>query len=370
MAAKIRQLLLDDITIAARTEGYPPDVREGSRWLAGYIRRRHAGQINSLIETCKKLNLEKDYTYFNRILNGKYFLPDRVTQKIVGSPENFLELMTALRKLDQSQSRAGLPAFIETPTWFLVRDYIDKKRWVGRINKFGGIIGHTGTQKTACVQHYAELNNHGMVVKMESPVKPRMTDFITDLARCYGIPATAKSSVKKSRISESVNEHKTIIIENVQRLYNADEGDQQEIFGTLQKIQDETQCTIIMTYTPAFARVLSNGNDAGYFEQFVGRMGGLRKALILPPFATKEDVRAIGAAFKLEDLDEHLKYLQAISRQPGRIRVLFDDLQEAKQLAESSSSELTVDYLLAVRNETGKKAQALAATVPDEEEGE
>ena len=346
------QLRLDDKTVEAKTEAYPQEAREHARWLAGFVRERCARQLSVLVENVKKLGFKSDYSYWHKILTGKYFGPDPDRPgKTVGSVSNFVQIMEELRKGVRLNEQAGRPPFIETPTWDMINDFVTMKRQPGRVNKFGGIVGPTGSQKSACFREYQSRNNHGKVVHIEAPERPRMGQFLTDLARAYGESATKTGEKKISAITEAVNETKCIIVDNVQRLYKDNRGGDQPIFNFLQKLQDDTGCTIIFSYTPDFTRVLSSGADRGYFEQFIGRMGGLKKVLALPDFAPAEDLLCIARAYKLKDAEKHVKYLDSMVRQPGRIRAFFEDLQDAKAEAVAAKEELTIAHLKMVRGE-------------------
>jgi AAA domain len=344
------ELRLDDKTVEARTEGYPDEAREAARWVAGFIRDKCNRQISTLLGKCKTLGHVLDYSYWHKIVCGKYFGPDPTRPgKVAGSVANFLQVVNALREADIQERRSGRPPFIETPTWELINNFITKKRMPGRVNKFGGIVGATGTQKSACLIEYQMRNNHGMVVHVEAPETPRMSQFVTDLAVAYGENRSVNTARKTAAISLAVKANKCIIVDNVQRLYNDKRGGNQPIFNFLQKLQDDTDCTIIFSYTPDFTRILENGMDRGYFEQFVGRMGGLGKALVLPEFAPAEDLQVVAEAYGLKDAGKHVKYLDKLARQPGRIRAFFEDMQDAK--AEAEGKPLTIAHLKMVRGE-------------------
>lgn len=246
----------------------------------------------------------------------------------------------------------GKIPFAETPTWDLIRDYIDKKRLPQRINKFGAIVGHTGMQKTAAVLEYCSRNNHGRVISVEAPERPNMGEFLTDLASKYGCATTINSSKKKIYIRSTLDQNRCIIIENIQRLYDPKKRADQPVFSYVQKLQEDTGITIIFTYTPDFDLTLENGVAQGYFEQFIGRIGGWTKILRLPDYPKKEDILCFAKAFGFADGEKHIKYLEDICHIKGRIRVLLDDLQDAKQLA--GDGPLTIDHLRIVRREDEK----------------
>ena len=78
------------------------------------------------------------------------------------------------------------------------------------------------------------------------------------------------------------------------------------------------------------------------------------------------DVEAIAKAFKMHGLNEKttwplgeersenvtvLKYLTRVANEPGRIRRLFEDLQDAKIASEADKKPLTIDYVKEARGE-------------------
>ena len=213
------------------------------------------------------------------------------------------------------------------------------------------IIGETGSQKTATTKEYTRCNNHGLVVRVEAPAKPSMIQFMSDLAACYGYSRISSYQRQSEYVLDKVNARRTIIIENVQQLYIEKMGASQPIFDFLKKLQEDTGCAIVVTFTPTFEKKFQEGMHRGFFEQFVGRAGGLRNFIRLPEFPTEEDCVAIARAFGLKDAEKHAGYLAAIARQPGRIRVLCGDLQDAKIEAASKKQALTIAHLKALRPE-------------------
>ena len=69
----------------------------------------------------------------------------------------------------------------------------------------------------------------------------------------------------------------------------------------------------------------------------------------LEEFPSDEDVLAIAEGFGLKDAAHHIKELAAIVREPGRVRVLFEALQEAK--VQAGKKELTMNIIRQVRGE-------------------
>jgi AAA domain len=220
-----------------------------------------------------------------------------------------------------------------------------------RVCKFGAVVGVTGTQKSACFREYQIRNNHGACRHIEAPETASMAKFVDDLAMAIGVSRHTGQSEKVNIITRSVNERQCLIVDNVQRLYKPKAHGDQPVFNFLQKLQDDTGCTIILSYTPDFTAVLEQGADSGYFEQFIGRMGGLRTAVRLPDFAPREDILMIAQSFGLKEASKHATYLEKVSRERGRIRILFEALQDARQFAQEDSKDLTIDYVKLARGE-------------------
>lgn len=328
----------------AACAAYPDPVREDALWLAGYLRERCARNLTALMKRINELgwpNLVD--TTVSKIVRGKLF-------DSVGTPvlklKTFTEVIEALRKLDYRESMAGQVPFIETSTWEGIRDYIDSKSMPDTICRFGLIIGPTGAQKTACLRHYQQLNNHHRTVHMEAPEKPTMGRFITKLAKCYGVSEWHNMEKKRLRITDNVNRHSILIVDNVQRMYVEKAGWNQPIFSFLQQLQDDTGCTVILCCVPEFELTLDkNMNGRGYFEQFEGRVGGRGEFHLLPDYAPEEDILAIARAFHLVDAEKHVGALGKLASKRGRIRILFNALQKGQRRAHNAKRPLTIEIV-------------------------
>lgn len=335
-------------------KSYPEEMREPFLWLALYVREKLHRNLDALVEQARKYNFQTDKTNFSKILRGKW---NRDASGAEITPcvklKTFLALVGALREADDIAHLSGKVPFIKTPTAELIWNFVDAKRAPEAVNRFGVIIGHTGTQKTATLKAYCR--QRPLSCKwMESPENGSPREFIATLAEKYGTSLYAPQPMKRTKIFESVNDQQTIVVENVQCLVNPSRHNtiqsQQPVFNFLRRLQDEKNPTIVLTFTPEFESTFSQGALAGYFEQFEGRAGGRENFLRLPDYATDEDVLAIAETFGLKDHEDHLAYLRAISRERGRIRRLFEDLQKAKMF-HAQGKTLTIDHVRAARKE-------------------
>lgn len=348
------QLHLEDATLASHAATYPESMRENFLWLGGFLREKCQRNLDALEAIMQKLGFKTTGGTISKIIVGRWSKDSEgnATAPIM-SIANFNQLVDKLREHARIQQMAGKVPFVETETWEDFKAYVDVRRARDQVCKFGLVIGPTGSQKTACAKNYTMLNNHGTVKHIEAPDTPTMCKFVTDLAVAYGGSIWASNQAKIVRIHENVNDTKTIIIDNIQRLYKPSQGWNQPIFNYLQKLQDDTGCTIILMCVPEFELTLTSGREKGYFEQFEGRCGGKDEFLLLPDWTPREDLLRIAAAFKLQDADKHVAVLEGLAKQRGRIRILFNVLQKAKRRAESDGSRgLRIAHVKAVLETT------------------
>jgi AAA domain-containing protein len=346
---------LETSKVDAIAETYPEPIREDYIWLAGYVRDRCSRNLDLLTHRVRKLGFTTDKTTFSKIFRGRYHRDSE------GNPappcinaRNFEQIVSALRSEAQIVWISGKTPFIETGTWTRIEEYITDKRAPETICKFGLILGPTGSQKTSCGKRYALLNNSGKVIHIEAPEKPTMGRFVRELGKAYGIAEKVAGEKLRIRITENVTEKKCIIIDNIQRLYKPRQGWNQEIFNFLQKLQDDTGCTIIMISIPPFEETLRAGDERGYFEQFIGRIGGWHEVLRLDDQTPRADLEAIAEAYGLKDASSHWKELEGLCREAGRIRILFNALQKAKRKADAANQKLTIRHLRAVLGKEDK----------------
>lgn len=344
---------VDNVSLEQRALLYPEELREPYIWLGCFFREECSREYDVLVDRARKLGITFDKTTWSKVMRGKWNRDanDHLVDTPVVALPKLLKAIDALRKDARVKEQGGRVPFIETGTTKVIFNYVEKKRAPDRVCKFGVVIGETGNQKTAAFKEYCRQNNHGTCVWLDAPETPSIYRFKTDLAVRYGRNAQESLPKKEHAIFEAVNDRKTIIVENVQRLYDPRMEGRQPVFDYLQKLQETTGCTIIISFTPTFEKTFTAGRAKGFFEQFEGRAGGQKTFLRLPEYPPEEDVLQIGHAFKLTHAEKHLDYLVALTHEAGRIRILFETLQEAKIRAERRKEPLTIDHLKYVRDE-------------------
>jgi hypothetical protein len=321
---------------------YPEAIRTRVRWLLGYWLDQCSGSQASLRAIACKAGWDKSEEYYYNLLGGYYFKGAATQWKEDGKAwGEFLEIYECVRRYADQAARQGRMAFVETPTFRCISQFIDAGRALNAVCRVRGITGPTGGQKTAALKQYATLNNHGAVIRIEAPACPRVGVLQRKIADRYHIPASRLiyNATREAAIREQVNETRCIIIDNAQRLYVPGKGSDQPCFNWLLELQEDTECSLILSFTTDFTDVLTAGRAKGYFEQFVGRMGGMQDLLRLPDYTPAADLRAIARAFGLTDGKTAMDYLHRWSREDGRIRIVFSRLQRAKEFAKLDGRE-------------------------------
>jgi hypothetical protein len=347
----------------ARIAGYPDEVKEDVIWLYQFNQSQFSGHYPLLAALVRKeAKLEITDQYFYQVLGGKYFRPDpKRAGKVLGSIENLREVVEWLRRWAIFNSEAGGMPFVEDPTWHEMNDYITAVCAPENPCKFGAVCGSTGTGKSRMLKRYALLNNHGQTAHVEAPSSGRLPRFQMKLGSCFGIPLSAETHERLVRLAECVNNRRRIIVDNVQKLYNAKTGANQPVLNYLQELQDDTGCTVILSWTPVFSKTLGDPLNTQYFEQFVGRIGGLDQVHNLPEYATMGDLRAAQEKYRICGGERAVKIMKGWSRQPGRKRILYHRIYLAKLAGEPDAKDIKFAQI--------EHADAQAATMPlDQEE--
>jgi hypothetical protein len=335
---------VDDFSVSKAIGHYPPEAKEATMWLAAYMRERCSGRRDLVVDQLRA-RLQGVTSNYDLPRPQREVLLPRRSGKLVGSVANLVQRIEALRAGVLLTERAGRMAFVETSTWVRFRDYIDLKRAPESVCKFGVIIGPTGGQKTECAKHYCALNNHGLCVHLEAPARGTMSEFLIDLAMRYTGRGTNRSHLSKLQmeIRQNVTDRKTIVIDNVQRLYKAGRGRRPADLLATCKSCRTTLAAPSFCSSPSWAPSSSPmGLESGFFEQFEGRAGGRDNSSRLDDFMPREDIVQIATAYGIADAKSPavVKYLEAISRKPGRCRILFNSLQQAKREADARRAAL------------------------------
>lgn len=327
---------------------YPEDARIDTIWAQGFCREQCKGNIELLRAVAEKLGFRRSQAFFYNALLGHSYKPGKGKGDVV----YWRELVRALREHDRMSTQAGKLGFIETPTYRCYANFVDELRAPSCPCKFGVITGPTGGQKTACRKYYRLLNNHGRVVGLEAPARKSIPALQRKLAAQYNAKTGNNAATREEAIRDNLNDSKTIIIDNAQRLYIAGAGNKQPIFDYLLELQEDTNCTVVLHVTEDFVTGdLTQGAARNYFEQLVGRFGGMSNILRLPAVTPLGDIKCIARAYGLRESAGAIEMMERWAKQPGKIRILFHRLNRARTFAKLDGRDRITLSDLAEANE-------------------
>lgn len=346
----------DAVAVEERAELFVENLREPVLWLMTYTRDHCSKNVDVLAARAAKLGIELDTTTWSRVLRGRWNRDGEgrpLTSPIVAE-KKLLRAIEALREDARLGEVRGRVPFIETEIARSINCFLDDRRVPDRLNKFGVIVGETGTGKTAVYKEYVRRSPTNLVAWVEAPENGSLLELNSQIARRFGVNLDNLSVRMRVRLLEVINDRRCIIVDNAQDLLHHRRGQtqqQQPAFSWLRRLQDETGCTIILSLTPSGEKQLFEAFLRGYFEQFEGRAGGRRSFLRLPAYPPEEDVLALAKGVGVRDVERHQDYLVKLSRERGRLRAMFEVLQEAKVRAEEEKKPLTIGLIKAVRGE-------------------
>lgn len=325
---------------------YPASLIPEVRWLQGFYLERCHGDTVALRAIACKCGHDKSKEYYYNVATGQNFRGGTGNWKEGGEAwSKFLEIVAALRRYDQAAARIGQLPFIQTPTYECIANFITAKRALSAVCRIGGIIAPTGGQTSESFKFYRTLNNHGAVIHVEAPANGRLSSLQAKVLEAYHVTGQKIERGRERLLRHEVNESRTIIIDNAQVLYDQGKGNDQPCFNWIRELYDDKRPTIILKFTEEFLGELAKGDAKGYFEQFIGRMGGLTSLLRLPPHAPEADLQCIAHGFGLPGKPA-IDLLHKWSRQQGRIRIVFDKIQLAQSFAQADGrTEITLDDL-------------------------
>jgi hypothetical protein len=329
-----------------RVNVYPPEAIEPTMKILGYLHRRCADNLNTLVEHVRRRGYNESYNYFYQLLTGRYFNASAAGGS-GGSWRKVAELWQQLEVWDRFMTKLASVKFIETSVWRRINAYVQRKRAPHTCCRFGAIRGRTGNQKTECYLEIIRREPEGMGWHMESPDSCDRRQFIYKLAFIMG--AKKRSSI--AQCCEFIRERlilpdRFVFVDNVQRCYNPRTGAKQPIFDFMQMMQEDTRSTWFISWTPVEG-VFNEAIQNDYFEQFIGRIGGEREILEIEDYPVDEDVEMIAASFGLpeRDVEELMPRLRSLVREKGRVRALFNALQMASRTAHANKETFRATHV-------------------------
>lgn len=329
-----------------KTHVYPDDAVEPTLKILEYLHRRCEGNLYTLVEHVRRHGFGETDNYFYQLLSGRYF------SKTGGSVAKVGQIWRALQVWDRFASRVAATKFIETSVWQRINAYVQVKRTPLTCCKFGAVRGRTGNQKSECFAELARRESPGVITHVEANASGGLNHFIRKVAYLHGAKRSFTLADCHNLLRDKFAlEGRTLIVDNAQRLLvHNRKSFRQPAFDWLMEFQEDTKNTTILSWTPE-DDVFNSEFQNAYFEQFVGRIGGMREVLEIEDYPTDEDIALIAASesfgLPADDIPKLMPRLRKLVRELGRVRALFNALQmAARQTYAAGEKEFRARHLL------------------------
>lgn len=330
---------------------YPDEVKADVLDLYKYMVDKCQGNRKVLAAKLLALGVKKSDNYFFKLFSGGW-----VEKGVFTASSDAIKAMAqAVRDAEIGRLATGSIPHTETDIVKLMRNAIDAVRQKDNICKWLFVVGSTASQKSYSARYYEASRPTRDTFYMESPATANLMPLASRMSKFLGCADSIATYRKVQWVEDNAKPHHCFIIDNAQRMYEPRRGMTQPTFSFLQAVQDITKCTMVLIFVDeatikgdSLTRVI-NGENKGFFDQFIGRCGGEEQILRLPEYSSDHDLLAFSesAGFRNPaDRRAILPFLKYLDRQRGSMRIPLRALQFASRYAASQNRPVEVaDFL-------------------------
>ncbi len=327
---------------------YPNEIKQDVLDLYSFMVDKCQGNRKVLAAKLETLGCKKSDNYFFKLFSGGWIEKGVFTPSL----DNIKAMAQAVRNAEIGRLSTGVIPHTETDIVRLMRNAIDVVRQRDNICKWLLVVGSTAGQKSYSARYYAASRPQRDTFYMESPATSNLMPLASRMAKFLGCSDSIATYRKVQWVEDNAKPNHCFIIDNAQRMYEPRRGMTQPTFSFLQAVQDITKCTIVLIFVDeatvkgdSLQRVI-DGDNKGFFDQFVGRAGGEDQILRLPSVRSDHDLLAFAesAGFKsAEDRKAILPFLKWLDRQRGAMRIPLRILQSASRFAASQNRAVSLE---------------------------
>jgi DNA transposition AAA+ family ATPase len=223
-------------------------------------------------------------TVLSRIFRGIYQADtDSMMKKLRQARENFAQ-------------SADNPDFIDTSLSRRMFTLFDKTRALKNISI---LWGEMGIGKSACIEEYRRLNNHGRTLVVRFPAGASFAFFVAHVARACGVATRSQSQFQqREKIYQVLAAgQRLLIIDELHQAFLTTRTDTAvKCCEFLREIADVAGCGLVLVGTELLKREIFTGIHKEALKQLVDR-GTVQ--VPLPSKATKKDYAAFLAYYNL-----------------------------------------------------------------------
>lgn len=316
---------IPDNVLLAGIKAYSEADQDDLLWLINWA-QHELGSRERLVE-----KLGADWSTVVRICQGKYGAG-------IGS------FMAKVRDLRKKAAASPGRNFVET---CVTRKIFETLDYALSGDVEGGrmvmVVGHTRRGKTYAAREWARINNHGTSVYVDCPESGGLKSMLREIARGCRINLGRKTADIRSRVIDSFNSRRILILDEILRELPTRGARQGPIvLEFIRRLYDVRHCAVALLVTPAFAEELQTGVLRDYLEQLVGR---IEEPLVIPDKVLRQESREIATAFRSNPPADLVDLVHEQANEAGRLARLFVLLGQARLLAQKKDEPLSARHL-------------------------
>ena len=321
-------------TVTQATEHLPEHARLLIRWL-----HTHARNLDwSWDELVKAVGFSSTTWY--RIWTDKFRYPKGGANAGERMPvDKQAQAIARYKKVFEQRELVKQSGFVETSVWRRV-DFLCRRAFVRQ--RIGFIYGESQIGKTTCLQHHAELNNHGQTAYVELPPSAGVQLMTRHIARALHVSDATCFERLLNDVVDALDASKLLIVDEIHRVFTTyQKTSVMRCLDVLRYLHDRTHCGMVLCGTNVFKSQLQQGQFSQYLKQL--RRRGLYE-LQLPAVPPEDDLELMAEKFGLPAPEGDAKEIvDAIARSDGFGKYIIR-LQDAAELAAHKREMITWEH--------------------------
>lgn len=308
------------------TKALPEEQRLAIRWLHGhyYDSGRSLAEIGELIGY--------DGGNVSRFFANKY----------EGNLADVCRAIERYRKLMEDRAAVSRAPYIETSLYQTIADCCEAAL---TYQKLVYLFGESQVGKTAALEHYTRLHNHGQTCFVTMPVGGSMSHFLAALAAKVRMNNSARGDVLQLNIMKCFGPNNLLIVDEVSRALQAKSyaGYALKTMDFIRDLHDQTGCGVVLCGTNVFRDQMQDRSIAKFLNQFNRRCLIRRQ---LPDVPSRADLNAFARHYGLEQATGEAYELQkSVVKQHG-LGVWLTTLRAGSRRAANSRKAMTWEHVI------------------------
>lgn len=306
------------------TKDLPDEQRLAIRWLHGH----YYDSGKSLMEIGEAIGY--DGGNISRVFANKY---DGDLGAVVKSIARF-------RRLHEERAAVSRAPYIETSLYRMIETCCEAAL---TYQKLVFIYGESQVGKTAALEHYQRLHNHGQTVYVTMPVGGSLSHFLAAVAA--KVRMNNSREVLQLNLMRCFGPNNLLIVDEASRALQAKSygGYALKTMDFIRDLHDQTGCGVVLCGTNVFRDQMEDRSIAKFLNQFNRRCLIRRQ---LPDVPSRADLNAFARHYGLEQATGEAYELQkSVVKQHG-LGVWLTTLRAGNRRATNGRKTMTWEHVV------------------------